>query len=59
MATKKKKKSVSNKTHTFIVMYAPGEMVSGKLVGPYGKFKSIMTDDLQLKVDKGFLTLEK
>lgn len=60
MATKKKKEVKSdNKMHTFTVMHSEGEMVSGVKVIAHEQFKAVITDELQLKVDKGFLILDK
>lgn len=46
-----------SKQETFTVMHDKGEFVGGKNIRPYETFKSVMTDELQEKVDKGFLFL--
>jgi len=44
-----------SKQETFTVMYDKGEVVNGVNIRPFKTFKSVMTPDLQNKVDKGWL----
>lgn len=47
------------KHYVFVVNHDKGETVNGKRVWAGEKFKSVMTDEFQEKVDKGFLLVEE
>lgn len=56
---KKKEDKPDTKMHTFTVMHSNGEFINGVRVGAHEQFKSQMTKELQEKVDKGFIVLDK